>query len=519
MRQTPKIKNKLTQLPRNPGVYFHKSKTGEVIYVGKASVLRNRVRQYFQNLDAKDAKTRALVSEIDDIDWIETDSELDALFLESEMIKRYMPKYNVLLRDDKSQTFVRIDTKSQWPTVSFTRNPLDDGAEYFGPYYNSYAIKKALRYLRKIFPYYIKQPKDTGRQDLDVHLGLSPSPNMSRHEYMLDLRQLIKYIKGGRKDIVRNLEKNMQQAADRQEFEKASVYRNRLYNIKALQQRIMFGDREHLDISKDKALAELKNLFGLNELPARIECYDVSHISGSDVVASMVVFSNGASDRSRYRKFKLKQQKNDDYASMYEVIYRRFSDKNLRDWGKPNLILVDGGAGQLTSAIKAMSDRGVSLPIVGVAKREEEIIINSDKSQVNFSEPNSEPSGVVVSRSGEFLNVNLHPGRQNASGHSRNLRGSIDGAMPSKFEDVILLIQRIRDEAHRFAINYHSNLHRQRQTSSVLERIDGVGPATRKKLTRAFGSLAGIKHATREQLADQVGVKKSEIIYNSLHDQ
>jgi len=159
-----RLKSKLQTLPITPGVYFHKSKSGEVIYVGKAAVLKNRVRQYFQNSRSRDAKTYALVSEIHDTDWIETESEIDALFLEGEMIKplflegemikRYMPRYNVLLRDDKSQLFVRIDMKSEWPHVSFTRNPTDDGAEYIGPFYNGYAVKKALRYLRRIFPYY-----------------------------------------------------------------------------------------------------------------------------------------------------------------------------------------------------------------------------------------------------------------------------------------------------------------------------------------------------------------------------
>ena len=168
------LKTKLQQLPRSPGVYFHKDKTGEIIYVGKAAVLKNRVKQYFQNSKDMGVKTRALVAEIVDTDWVTTDSEIDALFLEVEMIKRYMPRFNILLRDDKSLVFIRIDMKSEWPFVSYTRNPIDDGAEYFGPYYNGFAVKKALRYLRRIFPYYTKAPKEGVRVDLDSHLGLSP---------------------------------------------------------------------------------------------------------------------------------------------------------------------------------------------------------------------------------------------------------------------------------------------------------------------------------------------------------
>jgi excinuclease ABC subunit C len=151
------LESKLQQLPRSAGVYFHKDKTGEIIYVGKAAVLKNRVRQYFQSSRGFDNKTLALINEIHDTDWVETESEIDALFLESEMVKRYMPRYNILLRDDKSQLFVRIDSKSEWPHVSFTRNPSDDGAEYFGPFYNGFAVKKALRYLRKVFPYYTRR--------------------------------------------------------------------------------------------------------------------------------------------------------------------------------------------------------------------------------------------------------------------------------------------------------------------------------------------------------------------------
>ena len=191
---------KLKTLPRSPGVYFHKSASGEVIYVGKAAVLRNRVRQYFQDSRGRDNKTMALVAEIHDTDWIETESEVDALFLESEMIKRYMPRYNVLLRDDKSQTFVRINMKSQWPVVSLTRNPADDGADYYGPFYNGFALKKALRYLRPIFPY-LTHERRPGQSKLDEDLGLSPKVSDGPQAYKANLRTLISYIKGNRKAI------------------------------------------------------------------------------------------------------------------------------------------------------------------------------------------------------------------------------------------------------------------------------------------------------------------------------
>lgn len=516
------LKEKLKTLPRAPGVYFHKSSTGEVIYVGKAAVLKNRVRHYFQSTRDMDSKTRALVDEIFDTDWIETDSEIDALFLESEMIKRYMPRYNILLRDDKSQMFVRIDMKSTWPTVTFTRNPADDGADYFGPYYNGFAIKKALRALRRVFPYYTTAPKNGARPDLDAHIGLSPRPGVSSDEYKASLRQLIRYINGGKKQILRDLEKHMRQSARLHDFENAALLRNKLNDLRALQQRIMFGDKEFLSISKDKALSELVTLFGLPHIPARIEGYDISHMSGTDVVASMVVFTNGVSDRANYRKFKTRQNRNDDYANMREVVSRRLSEKNLKSWGTPDLILIDGGKGQLDAAISALEAHNLSIPVISIAKREEEIVLHRQKSNValtvltHYLTEETADDGVAVQLSGEYLLVNLHAQHTNASGHSKNLRGSLYTETP-KYTDVTKLFQRIRDESHRFAVSYHTVLKRTRQTKSTLEDIPGVGPATRRKLIRTFGSMRGVVLAQPGDIATVVGQKKAKIITDALH--
>lgn len=507
------LEAKLKTLPRSAGVYFHKSANGEIIYVGKAAVLKNRVRQYFQSTRDMDVKTRALVAEIEDTDWVETESEIDALFLESEMVKRYMPRYNILLRDDKSQTFVRIDMKSPWPYVCFTRNPADDDAEYFGPYYNAFAVKKALRYLRKTYPYYTKPPRPGARASLDAHLGLEPH-NMTSEEYHGELRKLVSYIKGNRVQLVKELERDMKTAAGLQDFERAAELRNRLQNLKELQRRIMFGDKEFLDISKDKALSKLTDLLLLPKMPARIEGYDISHMSGTNVVASMVVFSNGVSDRSNYRKFKMTVQKNDDYANMYETIHRRTSEKNLKSWGAPDLLLIDGGKGQLDAALKALEDRGLAIPTVSVAKREEEIIIHKTRSNITTDalvelQQNPQPAVSVMS-SGEYYIVNLHAGQVNAGSHSRNLRGG--APVHAEYTDVVKLFQRIRDESHRFAVSYHTVLKRQKQTASMLEDIPGVGPTTRKKLIKTFGSLRGVQGATPEQLIAAVGPAKAKVI-------
>ena len=515
------LEAKLKTLPRTPGVYFHKSKSGEIIYVGKAALLKNRVRQYFQSTRDMDVKTRALVEEIEDTDWVETESELDALFLESEMVKRYMPRYNILLRDDKSQMFVRIDMKSEWPTVSFTRNPIDDGAEYFGPYYNGFAIKKALRYLRKIFPYYTKPPKDGSRPDLDSHIGLSPRPGTTSDEYRTSLKQLVRYFEGGRKAIIRDIEKQMQLSAKMHDFENAVLYRNKLNDLKALQQRIMFGDKEFLDISKDKALGDLMELFGLKKSPARIEGYDISHMGGVNVVASMVVFTNGVSDRASYRKFKTRIERNDDYANMEEVLTRRLSEKNLKSWGVPDLLLIDGGKGQLQAAIKALEVHDLHIPVISIAKREEEVIVDAKRSNINTTVLDQyakgeriEPS-VVVEKIGDYYRINLHAGQSNASGHSKNLRGTNVG--PARYVHVTKLFQRIRDESHRFAVSYHTVLKRAKQTASSLEDIPGIGPATRRQLIKKFGSLRGVNSASLAEIQAALGEKKAVTVYGFLH--
>lgn len=507
------LEAKLKTLPRSSGVYFHKSEGGEIIYVGKAAVLKNRVRQYFQSSRDMDVKTRALVAEIYDTDWIETESEIDALFLESEMVKRYMPRYNILLRDDKSQTFVRIDMKSLWPHVSFTRNPADDGAEYYGPYYNGFAVKKALRYLRKIFPYYTKSPKVDERPDLDSHIGLSPKPGTTSEEYHATLRKLVRYFEGGRKALAKEIERDMKTAAGLHDYETAAQLRNKLRDLSELQRRIMFGDREFLDISKDKALSDIATILGLKKIPVRIEGYDISHMGGTNVVASMVVFSNGVSDRAEYRKFKTKIEHNNDTFNMNETLVRRFSPKNVKSWGMPHLLMIDGGKGQLESAIKALEQRGVSVPIMSIAKREEEIIVHKTRSNIItdaivelIKHPNDD---VFVEESGEFYVINLHPGQRNASSHSKNLRG---GSVTNRYSDVVRLFQRIRDESHRFAVSYHTVLKRQKQTESTLEEIPGIGPATRKKLIKTFGSLRGVKAATPEELAAAVGEAKAQKI-------
>lgn len=489
-----KLQAKLKDLPKVPGVYFHKDESGDVIYVGKAAVLRNRVRQYFQKSRNRDPKTEALVAEIRDVEWIEVETELDALFLEAEMIKRYMPRYNILLRDDKSLSFVRIDIKSDHPTVTYTLRPLDDGAEYFGPYYEMYQVKKALRLLRRIFPYAITKEQTTMGSKLYEQIGLDPGLSSGKTDlesYRRNLRLLMSYLRGNRVKIAKEIEKDMKKAAAEHDFEKAAALRNKLNEMRSLKKQIIFSDREFMDISKDKGLVGLAELLTIN-IPKRIEGYDISHQSGTDNVASMVVFTNGLPDKAQYRKFKMRIKGNDDFAHMNEVITRRLGPKNVSGWGKPSLFLIDGGKGQLKAAVEARDKAGyVDIPMVGLAKREEEVVIHKERSNVKLhvKKANHEQPDIVVQESEDFQIVRL--------GQSNH---------------ITKLLQRIRDESHRFAVTYHSTLKLNRQTTSWLDNVPGIGPATKKKLIRTFGSSKGVLQARKDELNSLLGEKKAEIL-------
>ena len=409
------LKQKLNKLPAAPGVYFHKNAAGEIIYVGKAAVLKNRVRQYFQN-SKKDPKTMALVEEIADTDWIVVDTEMDALFLESEMIKRYKPKWNILLRDDKTVSYVRINMHDEVPYISFTRVPQDDRATYVGPFYGKVAVEKAVRFLRKVFPYYDK-PYD-GKKTLNTDLELTPGIEVGKStpkDYKRNLRKLISYLEGGREKLLKELEKNMHDEAAKGNYELAAEARDQLFGLKELKRKIVFSDKEFLDISSDQALRQLQMMLDLEEPPRRIEGYDVSHQSGTNTVASMVVFVNGAAARSEYRKFKIRTSTNDDLKSMQETITRRLKHK---EWELPDLIILDGGLGQVNAILPLLEP--YKIPVIGRDK----------------SGDHTKSAGVKI----------IVPTK---------------GLIPlSQNSHVAKLIARIDEEAHRFAITYHHLLKR-----------------------------------------------------------
>lgn len=490
---TEKLNEKLKELPTKPGVYFHKDASGKIIYVGKAAVLRNRVRQYFQKSRGRDPKTEALVAEIADVDWMVVESEMEALFLEAEMIRRYMPQYNILLRDDKSMTYIRIDYDSDYPTVSTTRRPLDDGAKYFGPYLSTTSVRQALKLLRRIFPYATKRTPNQKRATLYYHLKLDPGleeGKTSLEDYRANLRKLISVIQGKRTSVIRDIERDMKTAAKDANFELAAKLRNQLFALQNLNRQVVFSDKEFLDISKDHALNELVDILSLDKFPQRIEGYDISHMQGTDVVASMVVFTNGVSNKGEYRKFKTKKNHNNDFYNMNETLKRRLSEKNIKAWGKPNLVLIDGGKGQLDAAIQARDESGCEkIPFIGLAKREEQIVIEKGRSNIQLNIEALRKLGGFMSESDDFILVNVP--------HNTN---------------VVKLLQRIRDESHRFAVSYHSVLKAKRQTASALDDIPTIGPSTRKKLLKTFGSVRGVMQARDWELEKVVGEKKAIIL-------
>lgn len=495
---TDKVKAKLAELPKAPGVYFHKDKTGAIIYVGKAAVLRNRVRQYFQKSRSRDPKTEALVAEIADIDWMVVESELEALFLEAEMIRRYMPRYNIDLRDDKAMSYIRIDYDSDYPTVTTTRRPLDDGARYFGPYFSTVAVRQSLKLLRKIFPFATKRQAGQKRATLHYHLGLDPGLEEGRtslEDYRANLRKLMAVIQGRRKTILKELERDMKRAAKDQKFEEAARLRNQLTWLQGLDKQVIFSDKEFLDISKDHALNEMVNMLSMAKYPHRIEGYDISHMQGTDVVASMVVFTNGVSDKAQYRKFKTKIDHNNDFFNMHETIKRRLSEKNRKAWGVPSIVLIDGGKGQLEAAIRARDEAGCGqIPFIGLAKREEQIVIHNSLSNVILNKLSMQKLGGFSDITQDFTLVTL-----------------------PRTTNLVKLLQRIRDESHRFAVSYHSVLKTKRQTASLLDDIPSIGPATRKKLIRNFGSLRGVANASQQELEVVVGGPKAKLIKTYLH--
>lgn len=601
----------LKKLPDKPGVYIMHNSSDEIIYVGKAVNLKNRVRQYFQNSKNKTAKTTALVSHIAYFEYIVTDSEMEALLLECNLIKEHRPKYNVMLKDDKTYPYIKVTVNEDYPRIFITRKYVKDKSRYFGPITDVTAAKETVELINKLFP--IRKcrkslPKEIGKERpcLNYHIGqcAAPCDNLiSKEEYNKIVDEVLAVLEGKYDYIIKYLEELMYDASEKMDFEKAASYRDRIAGVKKIMEKQKItnsgaGDsdviafsramdealvqvffirggklsgREHFlinapdyidrsgimtqfvkqfysgtayipkelileeelvpeeegailellesmrgskvtitvpkkgekhkmvelaagnaaitferigeRIKKEQrqttgALQEIKEILGLDEIPYRIESYDISNTQGFESVGSMVVFENGKSKNSDYRKFRIKTVIGaNDFASMEEVITRRLSHyaKEKNENGSfarlPNLIMVDGGKTQIAAALNAMDNVGIYVPVCGMVKddrhRTRGLLYNDEEKEIK---PNSEG---------------------------------------------FKLITRIQDEVHRFAIEYHRKLRSERQVHSVLDDIEGIGPKRRKALMKRFGDIEAIKNAEVDELLEAEGmtIKAAESVY------
>ena len=609
------IQEELKKLPGRPGVYIMHDEKDNIIYVGKAISLKNRVRQYFQSSRNKGVKIEQMVTHIRRFEYIVTDSELEALVLECNLIKEHRPKYNTMLMDDKTYPFIKVTTNEPFPRVILSRKMLKDKAKYFGPYTSAQAVRDTIDLIHKL--YHVRScnrnlPRDTGKERpcLNYHIKQCDAPcqgYISQEEYGKSINEVIRFLNGHYDSILSELEKKMNEASEALEFERAIEYRELLNSVKKVAQKQKITDssgedrdvlavasgeedavvqvffirggrligRDHfylriskgeskgsildsfikqyyagtpyipgelmlqedveerelletwltakrgqkvtlripkkgtkeklvelaaenarLVLTKDKerlkreegrtigAVKEIASLLGLDEI-TRMEAYDISNTNGFESVGSMVVYERGRPKRNDYRKFKIKGIKGaDDYGSMREVLTRRFTHglkerRENKELGKftvfPDLILMDGGKGQVNVALQVLDELHLNIPVCGMVKDD------------------------------------YH--------RTRGLYYHNEEIPIDKSSEAFRLITRIQDEAHRFAIEYHRQLRSKGQVHSILDDIDGIGPARRKALMRSYSSLDAIREASVEELAKipSMNEKAAESVYNFFH--
>ncbi|HJP83925.1 MAG TPA: excinuclease ABC subunit UvrC [Fimbriimonadaceae bacterium] len=610
---------KLKKLPAKPGCYIYRNEKSEVLYVGKAINLRNRVRSYFQESTRHGIRIARLVTNVRDIEWIVVDSEVEALVLECNLIKEHRPPFNVRLRDDKSYPYITI-TKEPFPRVMFTRRPRKDGAKYYGPYTSAFSVRDTLQLLHKIFPLIPCGKSWSGRPEqkpcLYYHLGrcLGPCAGLSEPtEYREVIGKVDRFLQGKEESIVADLKTEMAKASDDLDFEKAAKLRDQMNAIETLMQRqkVLTGERVDQDVIAvvkddrgaaiqmlyirsgkligqrqfmldgasevpapeavqefvkqyyadapevprevllpveieernivqtwlrqrrgaavtvevpqggekmrlvdlaannaeqalatfsqelaqkeawaEEALSQLQEQLGLPTLPLRIEGYDISNIQGTAPVGSMVVVENGEAAKNEYRRFKVRwhPESPNDFAMMHEVITRRLRahlDGDEKFVKLPDLIMIDGGKGHLAAALRARDELGLSVPMVGLAKRHEILYLPerlTDENQVGL-----QFEGRARALPYEFKGV------------SEDYRFQ-DFELPLNSPGLMVL-RRLRDEAHRFALSFHRKIRDKRMTGSAIEEIPGIGPRRRRLLLRTFGSVEGIRRATVDELA------------------
>ena len=468
------IRKKLSAVPHKPGVYLHKDRFGTVIYVGKARDLRKRVSQYFQSRRRQgwDLKFNALVEAICDFDIHVVRSEPEALLLESKLIKEFKPRFNVSLRDDKRFLMLKVNLNDPIPHFTFTRMKKEDGARYFGPFVNSVGLRNAVALARKQFNLrgcrvFTPGPADY-KHCLYGHLKHCTAPcvgNVTREQYLEQVTAACHFLEGRCREMQGQLEAEMKKAAAAHQFERAAELRDLIRDLNDTWKKTdKFARVPYtlpLSLHPENDLVELASILELPAPPQRIEGFDISNISGTFAVASLVSFKNGRPDRANYRRFKIKTvEGQDDFASMAEVVGRRYGRLKRESKPMPDLILIDGGKGQLGMACAELKKLGLErIPAIGLAKEFEEIYL---------------------------------PGR------SEPLRLGLD-------HPAVKLLQRLRDECHRVANSYNAQLRLKKISESVLDEFPGIGEQRKKALLKKFGSVQRLKQATREQLAEVPG--------------
>ena len=498
MPATEAIRKKLGALPHKPGVYLMRDRFGTVIYVGKARDLRKRVSQYFHPSRRLgwDLKFNALVEAIHDFDMHVVRSEPEAFLLEGKLIKEFHPRYNISFRDDKRFLMLKVNLNDPIPNFTFTRLKKDDGARYFGPFSNSGALRNTVALVRRQFNLRGCRVFTPGEADykhcLYAHLKYCTAPcigNVTREQYLEQVRAACDFIEGQCHEMKEQLEVEMRKAATAQDYEKAAGLRDLIRDLKETTKKERKFERVPytlpLAIDPQRDLTELAKALGLREPPRRIEGFDISNISGTFAVASLVSFKNGRPDRANYRRFKIKTvEGQDDFAGMAEVVKRRYSrllregnvaqasrqpdrggnpglvaaERSRRDACAtlPNLILIDGGKGQLNAACAELKKLGLEkIAVIGLAKEFEEIY---------------------------------------QPGESKPLRLGLN-------HPAVKLLQRLRDECHRVANSYNAQLRIKRISESVLDEFPGIGERRKQALLKKFGSVQRLRTATLEQIA------------------
>jgi len=479
------LENKLESLPQVPGVYRFLDENDKVLYIGKALNLRARVNSYFRNDIYDRPRIRQMMPKVEDLEITETNNEIEALVLESALIKKHKPKYNSDLKDDKSYAWIYVSTKEDFPTVKIVRALTKDEykkGKLFGPYPSGLAVKRVFTYLRKLYPFCTTCDPSEDRPSLYYYLGLCPGPHhgyISKEDYRKNINEIVKFLSGRKKGQIQQMEKKMKEYSEEKKYEKASVLRDRINDLKYLGQDIEFN--YHKEPSRYKSKREISRNLSFEELEMeldidnlkRIECYDISNIQGKHAYGSMVVAQKGALDRSQYRIFKIRGTDTpDDPAMLKEVLQRRVkhigSDKDKSLGAKPDIILIDGGKSQLGVVKKYLPKNTIR---VGSMQRDEFWIVRDKK----------------------VYRIDI--------------------------ENPALLID-LRDEAHRLAITHYRKRAIKESKRSKLESIPGVGDKRRRALLQEFKDVKEIKKASVEEINEVINNRKvSERIKNHLLDQ